>query len=433
MLRGYISGVLGPSSQKKLVSLGATREDLVGLVRLDILLFGRLVVPDTHLFDGSLFVDGVGPRELAEICGHTPDRNTVEVRFRTGDFESSLRDFVAAGNDHLRPVEYRALGDNEAEAALAASILSNPSFSGARSAPDALLSRMTILGVSGRRVEALREHWRRWAEDDSSKKISHRWPDRPFDLAGQCGLVPLDREWLLGSRGGELVDSVEDLIFERRDTRSASLDALLRTHLAVEDARIATQDVGIVREWYADRRQETLAWQHQCVFSTDVEDRTRLLHAAYGDVAMSHIAPHLAKTDAAAVVGVAAGLSALSSQEFGELWDLTRGPRNNYLSATHRGALEDLVGDICSRVGGAGGSARPRFVQEFVLPPVAGSTTVAATSIGEGGAELEVIGGAVVALGVAKLVSSLSRWGSQRGQVKSLVRWARSGNATKLR
>ena len=54
MSRGLLNGVFSPTYQRDFVLQGFEKDDLSCLMRFDLLLFDRLIIPDTFLFDGAL-------------------------------------------------------------------------------------------------------------------------------------------------------------------------------------------------------------------------------------------------------------------------------------------------------------------------------------------------------------------------------------------
>ncbi len=400
---------------------GVDKEDIVAVMRLDILLFGKLLIPDSHLFDGNILLRFFTPESLAAACGQTADRRTVEIRLRQATFQGSLTEYLLDNETRrLRPLEFRFLISDTQEAALADRLRTGISIGPHASPIPAVLREMDLLGVSKEDQNELKSGWKSWGATESAHGLFTRWPRRAFDLRSVVVDSPLKEDTFATGEGEQAYAKIVDLV-ARGDSRSASADEILRQEFKHRSDDSAQLDRSVLREWYHDCRQVTISRQHNCLLANRPSNYAHLLPAILND---SQAGNQVVENDkhVDALKRIVSILGGLTEKEYGELLDSTKLARRSWLAARNKGTLERLVEGIMESLNPKKPKIdKPIYQQERVIVPT--GTTFASFALSSGSPAAAAAGGLISAglmYGGAKVSELLTR----RGDVRSIVRWA---------
>ena len=255
------------------------RENLLGQLRFDTLVSETLVVPDTHLFDGTFFLE-TPPEELIKKLGRgDPEadgegRLPIEFRARRDTLEHSLADLLRHKHDRLNHFPFKSIVDDAVRLALAEQLGLTPQSvldDALRSADDVVTAVGSVLrdclDVRGLRdladeaIGPLEESWRRWLAVEERLTI-HVW-DRAYKLRRALDYDPLPRGVPATDAGRRAHAIVMDRVREGelyRGDVTRELDGM-RVGLSKDESG----DVDIVEKWYSRGRYRALAWQHVAV------------------------------------------------------------------------------------------------------------------------------------------------------------------------
>jgi hypothetical protein len=236
------------------------RRQLIGRLRLSCLVSRTVVLTDTQVLDGAMFLD-LGPDGLRRLLGGDPEvagLDRVAVAARRADLgEALLAMLHDAGSDRVRPFRFSALGLDASGQASLATLLSAEPFAdlarraqelGAASAVAELLLRCGVpCGVVG-------QHEFRWSSWLDAARTGHvaveEWgPPPPW----QELLRAAPYEALLG-----LSQQEKELI---RPWRDAGLDRS-GFYLWVESSEVPSASCVRLKAWYDDVYHRGAARQH---------------------------------------------------------------------------------------------------------------------------------------------------------------------------
>lgn len=406
-------------SQRELFLEDISQEDLAGVLRLDILLFGRIMIPDSHLFDGCLLLDTFGPQGLVEACGHSRERRTVEIRLRRNDFKESLTLFLMdPATEMLRPIEYRYLRDGEAERQFAARLSEGICVPSGASPSAFLREEMMRYGVEHEVASSLLEAQRAWETDGQKFGLFGRWPRRPFPLAASILESPLPPDAFRSTTGRSAYEALVGLVTLSEDTRSASADATLREHFEGSPNSDAQNDHLVLRDWYHDCRQIAIARQHECSLASKPTAFTHMVPAILRDQADAETPANRA-VDIEAVRRIVYVLGSLTAKEYRSLLNHTDALRREWLSARNSRALGDLIAAALQWLRPEQPKVeKPWYQQERIILPTA--TTVAGMLAS--GPPVAIMAG-LITVGLGSAATRVGDLLTRRGRVRSLVRW----------
>jgi hypothetical protein len=254
---GLITEELAPTIQSETAQQSESRERFLAILRLEVLFFERIEIPDTYLFHGTMLLDEFDATTLPHLLGDSGEGDRVRLHLRTGDFASSLKmALFEADEGRLRPLELRYLGDRGLEAGIAGRLaqLRPQRLPTLREYPSVLIS----LGASDERARQLGAQWSKWQASLDSSPIVRSWPSTTFDLAKEIRATPMGPDSFLEPSSVELYQEVVDLVTQSGDTRSASFDALRRSWGSDRSPEVA-YDIETIATWYSDARQGALA------------------------------------------------------------------------------------------------------------------------------------------------------------------------------
>lgn len=133
-------------------------------LRLDLILSGTVVVTDAQLLDGALFARST-PTELEDLLRITPwSANSLVVRTRADDLETSLLGLVTGEEGRVKPFEFSIL--DEPHRSAVTNYLREESSKGslAPTSLEGLESLLAAAGVPGADINRVSSHWARWIE-----------------------------------------------------------------------------------------------------------------------------------------------------------------------------------------------------------------------------------------------------------------------------
>lgn len=340
LLAPLLTDELSPEGQRASVLSSYDERSLKRAIRLDLLLFGAYVVPDSYVFDGAI-LSAMGPRRLVDFTGHRPGEHerSLEVRMRARTVKGSLQEFlVNEETGKYNRIAFSSLIDRDLmdRVALALSQTSAPRGSAdIRRTTSTAAAAMQDAGAPAQTVQALREGWLEWASFDDRDALGP-WPaNRKFDLEKQVETRPLNLEAFETQAG---IRAYRQLVRRIKEgfTRKSELSAALFDHTP------SSNDVERMSLWYQDCRQMTLKEQHRAHLAVRPANYNAFLKATnYADEQGTDAEPATLDDHAnRAVSMLAAGLADLSSDQFAQLLADTRSLRRNWIES--RGELRSL-------------------------------------------------------------------------------------------
>lgn len=269
-------------SQLRLLDLDGYVDAYLTQLRLDLLFFRKVVIPDTAIIDGWFFGQ-TEPTTILEWCGRgvAPRRLPIEIRCRETSFEASLASFLRRDDrDSLNDYPLQMLRDREAREAIreglrqtSTSVL-DQALRRANSVPQAigglLSSVLAAEGISNHTVEQFAEVWEGWVKaerDGLVVAIPWRAPLNVEEALAADALSPPSD--LLTERGRDAYAEITSLLQRRRFNKSDALNILLGDHdLSWHDDDFAW-DYNTIVDWYDRGRARAIARQNEAAFGYD--------------------------------------------------------------------------------------------------------------------------------------------------------------------
>lgn len=257
----------------------------VGQLRFDALLFRRLVVPDSHLLDGTFFT-AIQPKQLAVALARREEPLgdlvvPIEFRLRAGTVAQTLATFLLAPRGRLRRFRFKTIIPAKARETLADELSKRTHADlqhrlGAYRDPPRPADAIADLLLDCLReadfdppdaiesIERLRVSWRLWVEQEERGDLvrSGYATDVGFEPAAAIAHEPLDRlrDGLEGRPAEALARVLEELRHER--SRSAITKLLDGYRSSADDAKIDQIDA-----WVSRIRYRAIAHQHGARFA----------------------------------------------------------------------------------------------------------------------------------------------------------------------
>jgi hypothetical protein len=259
-------------------------DDLLGLLRFDVLVAATLVIPDSHLFDGSFFLSR-SPRELAYAVGR-PGRDggepslPLEIRGRGSGLADTLATFlVREGSDTLNAFVFKTIDDERLRPVLAEELGRTPSddleraLSREDDTPAAVASvlrgaihRVDPAADAATLVRPIEEGWRRWLAEERWVSVE-TWPiHRDFDIATSLKLDPPVSKRLNTQVGRDVLTEVL-AVLARGSRHRADVSKVLaepRASAAADGDELVLADLDAIDGWYSRGRYRALARRHGC-------------------------------------------------------------------------------------------------------------------------------------------------------------------------
>lgn len=425
---------LSSYGQKLAMRSRMTTEAYCGLIRLNIAIFGKLLIPDSDLLNGTLLLE-LTPAELIEMTGHTRERPTLVIRTRVRSMSDTLRlTLTDVDKGRFHPLSLRPLLDDQLESDIALA-LAQTELPGNRNLATTVKRLFDVArdaGATQEQIGRIKSGWDVWSKfnDDS---VLRTWPSVPFDLAREMTDSPLYAEQFASDAGRNAYQQIVSSTVQHNRTRYGALTEALNDHGPCAD------DVELLKAWYHDRRQLALKEQHGSMLSVRPSNYGAFMKATFGTDRTSYPAglpvdqvtldPH----DAKALSSIAYKLANLDAEEFQQLYKSTSTLRIDWLHKHKVPALRLLVERVGEAVNGddapkGWGNLSVEVIQRSAVPVAGGGAGGAALSqvaseaaVPGGVAGVVVIGGAYAAhkLGVRE------GWLSSSADHRSVVRWAR--------
>ena len=244
-----------PFVMDRIVGAGDT---YCGRLRFDSLVSQTLVLVDTQVLDGELFLD-TGPQNLASSLTRSEGGvMPIEIKSRAGTLEESLLAFFRRPHrTKLVPFAVSLVRDDATRSEVMRRFDATDSEK-LKSWRD-LLVILREAEVPEEDVERIEAGWNRWFEAESrGLVVLKRWEGQ-WDLDAFLGSVDSLRECLQTESGGELARWT----WEHRGDRSAVDTRLNEVSTDWEDER-ALLDVVSIRSWFNSGYNRTLSSQHRC-------------------------------------------------------------------------------------------------------------------------------------------------------------------------
>lgn len=230
----------------------------LGRLRLDSFLSKSLVLVDTQLLDGELFID-LDPTKLAKRLAREEDGPIpIEIRSRERTLEESLLAFFRQpGKDKLIPFAISLVRDNETRTAVMERLGATDSEN-LRSIHN-ILAILREAEVDGGDVERIEQGWIRWFEAERNGLVElHQWEGN-WDLDISLGGINAIRSCLQTESGRDLAVWT----WENRQSRSV-IDAKLNDVSVQCTNDSALKDVLRIWMWFNSGYNRTISHQHGC-------------------------------------------------------------------------------------------------------------------------------------------------------------------------
>lgn len=244
------------------------RTRFIGKLRLDILLAKKLVLLDTQVLDGSLFLRE-NPEDIKVLTSRVLDGIDVplEIRSRTGNLNESIVKFIKSDKlPHLKGFTFSALGD-EKQRELVHIELKKRSSSEISNWKDFInLVRDILKGTDTSYVDAIERGWSNWT---SAKDMFSVVPWIPgWDIEATIKHHPFRDSENLTSVGFAAYDFLQSNLGDRN---------LVILHFS-QLRRLYTKDQEILDEldqletWFNRCYNKTAARQHLCLETEPILD-----------------------------------------------------------------------------------------------------------------------------------------------------------------
>jgi hypothetical protein len=231
---------------------------LLGQLRLDTILYERIVVVDADLFDGTFFLDASDRGLLSELPW-----SQIEIRTRSKTLEDSfIKQLVRDRKDYLAPYLFESM---PVDAKIATTIAK--SLGRIRSSAVTKLSDISVVltdcGLAHQDVQRYSRSWKNlllYADDNNCHRVM--WdPAFRFEeyFTQQVGTVPFSLSQQLATIGGREVYNDVIKVRNSRNEVLSILNPLVDTGYSDFSGDIAT-----IRTWYQSCYKLTQAAQHAC-------------------------------------------------------------------------------------------------------------------------------------------------------------------------
>lgn len=264
------------SSQSDLQGRPFSRETFLGSLRLDTLVARTVVLPDTHLFDGSMFLSCV-PVSLIANLGGSDLRPAIEIQTRASSLDESLRQFfIRPSSDYLNPFPLYFISDADTRTWLSSELGCTSAVeltrrihqAGSVTAGIADLLRELLHQRGGvvAQIDELESGWNRWIDAVRKGVIATRQWDRSLRIGDAIALDPIDAEAELGSKEATtLLRNIENMVGQGSSYRS---DVINLMNAALIDATPAGgAEIAGLEAWYRQARHRAMATQHGAFLS----------------------------------------------------------------------------------------------------------------------------------------------------------------------
>lgn len=393
-------------------------KQFVGQLRFDALLFRRLVVPDSHVLDGTFFAT-LAPKQLrVALARREADLGDpvvpVELRLRERTVAQTLATFlVVEETRHLRRFEFKTIVPKEARVAVADGLAqrSEADLEGylsrhrdvehggqAEAIADLLADCLHETGRewagAAASIERLRDGWRKWCEQEGCAKLTYERyrPNVDFHPARAALYEPLDRvrDGLTGAPAKALNEVFGAL--ERGEPSRSTITELLRPYRASGDE----EKIEEIDAWVSRVRYRAIAHQHRARFV----QRWMEGQAAFGELRHLHeetMSGARGGGDAEVPEDVVAGLASMEPEDWALFCGNHRSQLGRWWDHGEFRAFKEVAAGLATVLKPSPSYATPL---KIALPPA--------------GALLMGVPGAAAGATVAHAASAYPRWRCKR-------------------
>lgn len=255
--------------------------DYLGRLRLDLVQFQQVTIPDSHLFDGALLLQ-LDPKGLVDDVRRVAgtDTSPLIINTREETLEDSLRQLLVRRDDPqaLNPFVFKTLGDPDQARVVANAISAVPvdrltrrfsSASAAEGLSDFLRDVAKGEGVEiDDRLDQTRNGWASWIKASQNGDVrTEKWTGR-FNTAAAARATFYDRDdfptmFAEFRRVGEM--------FRQERSFSSELDEYLaQLHAGASPSE--QTEVAKIRDWERAVRGKALAMRHAGAYRMGIDD-----------------------------------------------------------------------------------------------------------------------------------------------------------------
>jgi hypothetical protein len=245
---------------------------LIGRLRLDLVFYRHIVIPDTHLLDGRLFLS-IPPARLSEATSRAADgRSPLQFPCRAGTLDESLA-VLLSRNEHLNAFPFNCIPDESNRSAVANALgqtevqLLEHSLGVSPTIPVAVASVIEAAardaGVDvDEDLDLMRNGWEQWLQ---ARRLFKVHPYRnSYNLAS--GLVYMPRPVsLISDTGRRLLPELASLLRDPAGRRSDV--ARLLAAMSVSSDPTVSEDAVRLETWAERVRHVAIALQHEATYS----------------------------------------------------------------------------------------------------------------------------------------------------------------------
>jgi hypothetical protein len=269
-------------SQLRALDTATFADDYVTQLRLDLLFFRKVVIPDTAVIDGWFFGQ-TPPDRLLELCGRgSANRDLpLEVRCRADSLEASLAQFLRRPDrEMLNDYPLQLFRDRDAREAIRHGLRATPAsrldslLHREKTVPQAigrLLSEiLSANGITNSTIDQFVPVWEQWIEAERRGTITVSPWRAQLDVVGAIYDDPLDPNTdFLTDRGTAAYREVVGLLGRGALNKSDALNILLDDGSAPESGDDYAWDCATIIDWYDRARARAISRQNEAAFAYD--------------------------------------------------------------------------------------------------------------------------------------------------------------------
>jgi hypothetical protein len=245
---------------------------LIGRLRLDLVFYRHIVIPDTHLLDGRLFL-AVPPARLSEATSRALGvRSPLQFPCRAGTLDESLA-VLLSRNEHLNAFPFNCISDKSIRSAVAnalgradAQLLEH--FLGV--SPTIPAAVASVIEAAARDagvdidedLELLRSGWEQWLQAGQLFKV-HPYRNA-YNLASGLAYMPRPVS-IVSDTGRRFLPELASLLRDPAGRRS-DVTRLLAA-MSVSSDPTVSEDAVRLETWAERVRHVAIALQHEATYS----------------------------------------------------------------------------------------------------------------------------------------------------------------------
>lgn len=245
----------------------------LGRLRFDSFLSETVVVIDTQVLDGELFLTE-GPKKLLNtLARREGEIAPIEVKCRANSLnEALLKFFKSPISDRLRPFSMSILRDDSQRAAVMCHF-AQTNAERVNSYRDIIMI-LREAGVPASEIERIEEGWCHWFEAEEAGQVRIRQWKGIWDLDSSLGDISSFTQCLQSHKGQELAKWVL-----ANKTDRSGIDK------KINNVRIEWTNAGelldtiFIQQWYNSGYNQAIALQHGCDTFESIDTSPALLRA----------------------------------------------------------------------------------------------------------------------------------------------------------